>query len=280
LLQKKGQEKAATAPESQRAAEEQRRRLERLEREVGDAKHAQQELTQLDRDLAKAAQDLMRELGDSAKSLESGAEDVNQMAKKQMTQKEKQQLKQQLEELRELLRQGGAGKEQHQRQLEKFAQRARGSKGASGPGGEQEGQPGQAKGQGKPRLMLGPGGQPLPVPMPGEGSAPGGQRPGSGDGQAGGREWGAGSDPNLEGPATDLDGKTEDVQAAAVDTGQGSAASEVVFGAAERGFTGSRYQKVYTQYRTVAEEVLEQDKIPAGYEFYVRRYFQLIRPRD
>jgi len=53
----------------------------------------------------------------------------------------------------------------------------------------------------------------------------------------------------------------------------------VVFGAAERGFTGNRYQKVYTQYRTVAEDVLEQESIPAGYEFYVRRYFQLIRPR-
>jgi hypothetical protein len=29
----------------------------------------------------------------------------------------------------------------------------------------------------------------------------------------------------------------------------------------------------------VAEDVLEQENIPAGYEFYVRRYFQLIRPR-
>jgi len=52
-----------------------------------------------------------------------------------------------------------------------------------------------------------------------------------------------------------------------------------VFGAAERGFTGTRYQKVYTQYHTVAEDVLQQENIPAGYEFYVRRYFQLIRPR-
>jgi hypothetical protein len=83
----------------------------------------------------------------------------------------------------------------------------------------------------------------------------------------------------MKGEATKLDGKTEDVTAAAVDTGQGAASSEVVYGAAERGFTGSRYQNVYTQYRTVAEDVLSQDTIPAGYEFYVRRYFQLIRPR-
>jgi len=29
----------------------------------------------------------------------------------------------------------------------------------------------------------------------------------------------------------------------------------------------------------VAEDVLQQEHIPGGYEFYVRRYFQLIRPR-
>jgi hypothetical protein len=117
--------------------------------------------------------------------------------------------------------------------------------------------------------------------MPGgAGSKAGGERPEGGEGESGGREFGSGSGPDIKGAATDLDGKTEDVTAAAVDTGRGAASSEVVFGAAERGFTGSRYQNVYTQYRTVAEEVLEQDTIPAGYEFYVRRYFQLIRPRE
>ena len=40
------------------------------------------------------------------------------------------------------------------------------------------------------------------------------------------------------------------------------------------------YKKVYAEYKTVAEEALKQDEIPAGYRFYVRRYFDLIRPRD
>jgi hypothetical protein len=30
----------------------------------------------------------------------------------------------------------------------------------------------------------------------------------------------------------------------------------------------------------VAEEALNKDESPGGYRFYVRRYFQLIRPRD
>jgi hypothetical protein len=161
------------------------------------------------------------------------------------------------------------------RRLQQFAERARGNKGSSP--GEQAG-PGK-KGNGPPRLTLGPGGLPIPVPGSGTGS-PGSERPGNANGEPGGRDFGSGSGPDVHGPATDLAGKTEDVTAAAVDTGQGQASSEVVFGAAERGFTGSRYQKVYTQYHTVAEDVLEQDTIPAGYEFYVRRYFQLIRPRD
>lgn len=277
LLQKKGKQEAAT-PEQLAEQEKQKRKLERLDRDLSDAKQAREELSQLDRELAKAAQELMRELGKSAEHLQAGAEDINRMARKKMSQKEKQELKRQLEELKELLRQGGPGKEQHQRRLQQFAERARGKKGKPGEGGKQ-GQPGGPGGQ--PRLTLGPDGKPIPIPMPGQGSpAAGGERPGNGDGETGGREAGSGGGRDVQGPATDLDGKTEDVTAAAVDTGQGAASSEVVFGAAERGFTGSRYQKVYTQYRTVAEDVLEQDTIPAGYEFYVRRYFQLIRPRE
>ena len=47
---------------------------------------------------------------------------------------------------------------------------------------------------------------------------------------------GSGHDPNLQGDASRLDGKTQDVSAAGVDTGQGAASAEVIYGAAERGF--------------------------------------------
>ena len=278
LLKKKNAEQQAASPQQQAEEERQKRRLEKLDRDISDAKREQQQMSQLDRELAKAAQDLMRELGKSAEHLKSGAQDMNRMARQKMSEQDKQELKRQLEELRELLRQGGAGKEQHQRRLQQFAERARGTR---GDGSEQPGKPGGG-GRGQPRLTLGPGGAPLPMPGSGQGQpSPGGQqRPGDGEGPPGGTEAGAGGGPELKGKATQLDGKTEDVSAAAVDTGQGAASSEVVFGAAEQGFTGARYQKVYTQYRTVAEDVLERDTIPAGYEFYVRRYFQLIRPRQ
>jgi hypothetical protein len=275
LLQKKNAKDPAS-PEQKAEQERQKRRLEKLDRDIADAKRSQEKMSELDKELAKAAQELMRELGKSAEHLKSGAEDMNRMARQKMSEEDKRQLKQKLEELRDMLRQGGANKEQHLKRLQQFAQRARGEKGGGKDGQGQQGKAGQ---NGPPRLTLGPGGTPLPLPGAG-GPSPGGDKPGGGDGPSSGTEAGAGSSPEMKGKATDLDGKTEDVTAAAVDTGQGAASSEVVFGAAEEGFSGARYQKVYTQYRTVAEDVLEQDTIPAGYEFYVRRYFQLIRPRQ
>lgn len=278
LLRKKGAKDEAASPAQKAEKERQRRRLETLDRDLADAKRAQQEMSELDKELAKAAQELMRELGKSAEHLESGARDLNRMARQKMSDQQKRELKKKLEELRELLRQGGAGREQHLRRLQQFAERARGEKGGGSADG-QPGRPGKPGQMGQPRLTLGPGGEPLP--LPGAGSpGPGGRQPGSGDGPGGGMEAGSGSAPEVKGKATELQGETQDVTAAAVDTGQGVASSEVVFGAAEGGFTGARYQKVYTQYHTVAEDVLELDTIPAGYEFYVRRYFQLIRPRQ
>jgi len=101
---------------------------------------------------------------------------------------------------------------------------------------------------------------------------------GSGKGQ--GEGWGTGHDPNVKGDKSEIKGSTKDVTAVASDTGQGTASSQVISGAAQRGFVGRGYKQVYTDYQTVAEDVMNRDDIPPGYKFYVRRYFQLIRPRD
>jgi hypothetical protein len=84
----------------------------------------------------------------------------------------------------------------------------------------------------------------------------------------------------VQGQAHSIKSGTEDTQVAGQDTGQGSSRSEVIQGAAERGFTSRGYQKVYREYHTVAEEALAKDEIPGGYRSYVRRYFELIRPRE
>ncbi len=286
-LLKKKDEKGLSAAD-QRLLQKKERELERLEREIDKAERAKRQLSKLDRELAEAAQELMKQLNDSAKSLESGAEDINRMARKEMSDQEKRELLQKLKEMRELLRQQGKGGKERLEQLRRFSQRARGQqgdgKGQQGQGqGKGQGKDGKGPGKGGERLVLAPGGggQSVPVPAqaPGAGAGQEGDQPGQGAGQ-GGQQYGSGHDPNLKGEASELQGSTKDVSAAAADTGEGSASSEVIYSAAQRGFVGRGYKQIFTDYQTVAEQVIEQDEIPSGYRFYVRRYFQLIRPRD
>ena len=282
------------------------RELERLEREREQQEQTGRQLDRLDRELAQAAEDLMKELGASADDLEKGAEDINRMSKEQMTDKEKEELRQRLQELRETLRRQGKGGKQQMSRLQKFQRRARGGgKGQAGKGAQegeqngtgeqgqgqegqgqegqegQEGQNGQGQngqgqqpGQNGEMWVMGPNGQKMLVLSRGQGSQSGGgaDRPSSGAGHERGG--------NPQGAATQLKGQMQDTQVAGQDTGEGSSNSEVILGAAERGFASRGYTKVYRDYKTVAEEALSHDDIPGGYRFYVRRYFLLIRPRE
>ena len=110
----------------------------------------------------------------------------------------------------------------------------------------------------------------------GQGQGQGQGGPGAGKGPG----YGSGHDSNVQGGATNPKVGVQDSQVQGADTGQGGSRSEVILGAAERGFASRGYQKVYREYHTVAEEALNKDEIPGGYRFYVKRYFQLIRPRD
>lgn len=304
-------QKQKMSEDPQKRAEEERllkkkeRELERLDREAEQKERSGRQLDRLDRELSKAAQDLMRELGLSADDLEQAAEDINRLQEEEMSEKEKEELRQRLEELRELLRQQGQGGKQRMARLLRFGKRARGGQGqgqeqqqgqgqgqGQGQEGEegegQEGQQGQGQGQGQGRRpgegqvwVIGPGGKKILMPG-GQGGQQGGQgqQNGGNGSQPGGDGAGTGRGPEVAGKRTDSKMGTQDVQAQAVDTQDGPSNSEVILSAAERGFKGSPYKKVFTQYRTVAEEQINKEQIPDGYRFYVNRYFQLIRPRE
>ena len=286
LLKKKSDKADAGAtPDLDKKLADNERRLERLDRERSRAERSQKQMSELDKQLAQAARDLMRDAGQSAQDLEQGARDINRMAKQEATEEQKQELLKKLQEMRELMRQQGKGGKDQMQRLQKFGQRARGQSGAG------QGKPGEGQGEGQQggkkdgplRLGSGPGSVSIDVPVPqsvsGQGQGQPGDKPGSSDPGAG-PNYGTGHDSNIAGDATDLKGKTTDVTAAGADTGQGVASSQVIYGAAERGFVGRGYKRVFTDYQTVAERALTQDEIPSGYRFYVRRYFQLIRPRD
>ncbi len=126
--------------------------------------------------------------------------------------------------------------------------------------------------------MPGQGGDTV-LEMPGAGSRPGqgGEQTAQG---APGPGAGVGHDPTTLADPTSLGGARQATRVDGEQAGRGPTRSEVILGAAERGFASHDYQRVFVDYESHAEEVLEQDQIPGGYRFYVRRYFQLIRPRE
>ena len=182
--------------------------------------------------------------------------------------------------------QGQQGQGQQGQGQQGQGQQGQGQQAGNGQGqgqqGQGQGQQGQGQGQGQGETwILGPNGEKILILTKGQGQGGGqGQSGGGGQGQQG-QGWGTGHDENVQGKqATNLKGGTQDTQVQGNETGQGGSRSEVILGAAERGFASKGYNKVYREYHTVAEEALEKDEIPGGYRFYVRRYFQLIRPRD
>jgi uncharacterized protein YfkK (UPF0435 family) len=173
--------------------------------------------------------------------------------------------------------------------------------GQQGNQGQGQGQQGQGQGQGQQKQgqgqgggrgggsgagsqggetwVLGPNGEKMLMLSRGQGSGSGQGGGGQeGPGQPG--KWGEGHDPNVQGAATHPSMGTQDTQVQGSDSAQGASRSQIILGAAQRGFASSAYKKVYTEYHQVAEESLAKDDVPGGYRFYVKRYFQLIRPRD
>lgn len=284
LLKKKRELEAKPRPdhEERRLLKKKRRQLERLERKREQQQRAMRRLSRLDRQLAKAAQDLMRDLGVSASDLDRAAEDLHRLKQQRMGDEDKERLRRRLEQLRQLIRQQGKGGARRLQRLTRFGKRARGGKKRSGrPGrGDRQGK-GAGEAQRPGGVVFGPGGQPIPVPGgAGASAGPGGESPGGGGDKGGGRAWGSGAGGEPKGKHTDIKGQSVDVRAEAVDTKQGHSNAEVIHSAGQRGFSSQPYRQVYKKYQTVAEGQIDKEKIPDGMRFYVRRYFQLIRPRN
>jgi hypothetical protein len=294
-------------PEEERLLHNKQRELERLDREHETSEGTSRRLDRLDRDIAQAAEDIMRQLGDAAKDLDQGAEDINRMAEDKMSDEEREELRQRLEDLREQLRQEGQGGAERLARLRRFFRQARGQGQGQGKGQGQNCKPGEpnceeslkegeGEGPGKDGkedvFIIGPGGKRILMPRrmqsqsTAEASGQGQGQPGQSGGDQQGsdpadKSWGHDHDPNVAGKnPTNPKMGTIDVQAVGADTGQGASRSEVILGASEKGFRGGAYKKVYGEYRTSAEEQIHKDNIPPGANDHVRRYFDLIRPRE
>ena len=89
---------------------------------------------------------------------------------------------------------------------------------------------------------------------------------------------GTNHDPNFLGDVTQIESKRRLTRVYGKE-GAGPTRSQTILGAAEKGFATQSYRKVYGDYSAVSEEVMSKQRVPPGYRFYVKRYFQMIKPR-
>ena len=288
------QRERALSSQEQDLLRRRQREQQSREQQLQQREESRRRAEHLQRELSQAARDMLRDLQQAAQDLDRGAEQLSQMQDEQQGRMSMQELRQRLEELREQMRQQNGQNGQQQRlRLARFSRAANGQRGQGQQGQGQQGQGSQGQGsQGGEALVPGQGGNGprqgvaivpgsaggIPIPVPG------GAQPASG--QGGREEPGSGSaagsqhDENSRGSAVDLSGRTRTLAVAGQQTGNGPSRSQVIRSAAADGFANAPYRRVYSPYWDRAREVLHQGEVPPGYRSYVRRYFQLIRPRE
>jgi len=252
-----------------------KRELKRLQRkkEEREKSASRRQLKSLHRNLKNAAEQMSknnqtqksrRQASRKMKAASQNLRGVKNDARRVRTQ---QKVASQLTDLKEALRrakqQGNRGpkdlfgRNQKNRDFQRRARGGQGSKGAWKPGAGQRGrlaQGGQGKGQGQ-----------------------NGKQPGGKGQQPGGDSWGTEHDPNLMGDPTGKGGHITDKSVEGVQ-GRGPSKRETVLAAAQKGFATRQYKKVYAAYKAIVEEVMHTEKVPAGYKYYIKRYFQKIKP--
>ena len=285
--------------EKKRQLEDQKRELERLQREqqkqVAQRQQQQRQLERLSRSMSDAAQQMQNGNRQGAQQqMQQSAQQVARMADEFRRAAEGQRVKVQMMDLKEMVRragQQGDGKDGKGKQgkMGEFLARANGQ--GDGKGGDK----GYGKGgkssdlivenekgdifildeHGKPTLFMPTVRSGSPSESPGQQQGQQQQQPGRQPGDGIGNEH----DPNLQGDATKLNSQKRDVSVEGKQ-GPGPTRSEVIYGAADKGFSQRNYKRVYNDYSNVVEEVMSREQVPLGMRYYVNRYFNLIKPRE
>lgn len=252
-----------------RKLEKKERELKKLQREEERKQQSAQNrsLKRLHRNMKDAAND-MRQDGEknqrqASRKMEDVARDTGKVDSDRRKIKTQQKVASQMTDLKEALRRAKQGNRGPQdlfgknKRDQDFNRRARGGQGSreAWKPGQGQGQKGQGQGQGQ------------------------GQQPGGQGQQPGGDSYGDGHDPNLMGDPTAESGNTTDESVSGLH-GRGPSVRETVLSAAQKGFANKAYEKVYAQYKDIVEEVIRSEKVPSGYKYYVKRYFQKIKPHS
>jgi hypothetical protein len=262
--------------EIERRLEKKKRELKQLEKEKQERESSEQKraLKRLHKDMDKAAKEMQKKPQDkqeqqqqdqqASRSLRDVARETGRVDQDQRKQAAQKKVASQMEDLREALRRA----------------KRRGSKGPSDPFGKnkQSDFRRRAQGQKGSRQAWKPGqGQPGKGQQGQQGQGQNGQGQ-QGQGQQG-DSYGDEHDPNLVGDQTAKSGDTKDESLSGVH-GKGPSRRETILAAAQKGFASRTYQQVFADYKQVVEEVMRAEKVPPSKKFYVKKYFNNIKPHS
>jgi hypothetical protein len=309
LLHKRRAEEAAESPAQRLTAKRQLDELlrqERAERQTGSARPPERELDRLERELSQAAAEQpsaepaapdqtgaaqtgaaqtapnqagANDTARAARELESAADTLRRMQRATQHDRALERLSERVAELRQRLAeqaaaaQPGAATDRgaqaaagaRQLTLDEFQKRARGEQAqVTGPGEPGEPRSGSVSRDGKPgEPPLGAAIQPTPLER-----------------RAGSPENAPSAEGSVQHGNASSSGEADVDSALAGVMGRGPSRRTVIYNAAAQGFGTRGYEKVHADYRDHAEAELEREPLPAGYRYYVRRYFQLIQPKE
>lgn len=264
------EQRQATDERSRREVERRladaQRELQKLRKDAQDKQQSDQRraLRRLQKDVEQAADNLQKSDDQAAENLRDAAREAGRVDRDQRKQAAQKKMASQMDDLREAMRRakqkpnkGPTDPFNKHGKNEDFIARARGQRGSS-----------QAW---KPNS-----GQPHPT-----GQRGGVSEQGNGAGSSstsGSTSWGSGHDENLTGDPTAMSGNTEDQDLQGETGAQGGSTRETILAAAQKGFAGVGYKKVYANYERIVEEVMRTEKLPSSYKYYVKRYFAKIHP--
>jgi hypothetical protein len=253
----------------QRQLERKKRELKKLQREKQEQQKSasRRELKKLHRNMKQAAKNMQKKGQQSRRQASKRMRDMKQNTgkvsadKRRMTNQRKvaSQMRDLKDAMRRAKRRGNRGPKDRfgrNKRNSDFRNRAQG-----GQGNRDSWKPGQN----------------------GKGNKPGQGKDGK-DGKGkmagmGGQKPGDGHDPDLLGDPTKMSGDTKDESLQGI-SGKGPSTRETILTAAEKGFSSQSYKKVYTRYSTQVEEVINAEKVPAGYKYYIKKYFKMIKPQQ
>lgn len=260
--------------EMARRLEREKRELERLERDKPEDPREEgrrRQLERLSRTLKNSAENLRnRKPRESAEQVRQFEQEQNKIDKEARRMEAERKAQSRLADLKEALRRAKAQKNQgggqaRKQRIQEYLRRAQGQRGR-----REVWRPGQGKaGQGQ----QGQGGQGQ------QGQGQQGQGQGKDGLGQGGNAPGTEHDPDVMGAPTPKNGETKDQQVAGVQ-GRGPSRRETVLTSAQRGFASTGYKQVFADYQKIVEDVMNQEKVPQGYKYLVKRYFQRIKPQD